>query len=409
MLNDLKNFNESNLFISENIFYIGRKKNLLNLWTIEKHLNNMLKFSVGIFLVFILSILSVSPVAANDLEEVAHNDSMANQKFDAGKFIIEHVSDAYDWHVVSFGEKHLSIPLPVLLYSKNPVLHEGKSFHAFMSSRFHHGHDSYKGFRISHSKEFEGKIVELDEHGAEIGKPIDFSITKVVAEILFTVIILFWIFISMAAKAVKNKDKAPTGVQNLLEPVIIFIRDQIAKPTIGDKKYEKYMPFLLTLFFFILLENIIGLIPFPPFGANVTGNIAVTMVLALFTFFITTINGNKHYWKEIYNPDVPWWLKFPIPLMPIVELTGVITKPFVLMVRLFANMMAGHMIVTVFVSLIFIFGSLMGAAAGFGISPLSIAFSVFIVLLDLLVSFIQAYVFTLLSALYFGMATADHH
>jgi F-type H+-transporting ATPase subunit a len=169
------------------------------------------------------------------------------------------------------------------------------------------------------------------------------------------------------------------------------------------------MPFLLTLFFFILLENFIGLIPFPPFGANVTGNIAVTMVLALFTFFITTINGNKHYWKEIYNPDVPWWLKFPIPLMPIVELTGVITKPFVLMVRLFANMMAGHMIVTVFVSLIFIFGSLMGAAAGFGISPLSIAFSVFIVLLDLLVSFIQAYVFTLLSALYFGMATADHH
>jgi len=151
------------------------------------------------------------------------------------------------------------------------------------------------------------------------------------------------------------------------------------------------------------------LIPFPPFGANVTGNISVTMVLALFTFIITTFSGNKHYWKEIYNPDVPWWLKFPIPLMPIVELTGVITKPFVLMVRLFANMMAGHMIITVFVSLIFIFGSLMGAGAGFGVSPLSIAFSVFIMLLDVLVSFIQAYVFTLLSALYIGMATAEHH
>jgi len=228
-------------------------------------------------------------------------------------------------------------------------------------------------------------------------------------EILVTVFILLWVFISMAVKATKNKDKAPTGMQNLLEPVILFIRDQIAKPTIGNKKYEKYMPYLLTLFFFILLENMIGLIPFPPFGANVTGNIAVTMVLALFTFFITTINGNKAYWKEIYNPDVPWWLKYPIPLMPIVELTGVITKPFVLMVRLFANMLAGHMIVTVFVSLIFIFGSLMGAGAGFGISPLSIAFSVFILLLDVLVSFIQAYVFTLLSALYFGMATADHH
>jgi F-type H+-transporting ATPase subunit a len=191
--------------------------------------------------------------------------------------------------------------------------------------------------------------------------------------------------------------------------VVLFVRDQVARPTIGDKKFEKYMPFLLTLFFFILIENFIGLIPFPPFGANVTGNISVTMVLALFTFAITTFSGNKHYWKEIYNPDVPWWLKFPIPLMPIVELTGVITKPFVLMVRLFANMMAGHMIITVFVSLIFIFSSLMGTFAGVGVSPLSIAFSVFIMLLDVLVSFIQAYVFTLLSALYIGMATAEHH
>jgi F-type H+-transporting ATPase subunit a len=278
-----------------------------------------------------------------------------------------------------------------------------------MSSKFHHGQEDHEGFRISHSKEFEGKIVELDANGTEIGKPIDFSITKVVAELFLTVIILFWVFISMAVKATKNRDKAPTGMQNLLEPVILFVRDQVARPTIGDKKYEKYMPFLLTLFFFILLENIIGLIPIPPFGANVTGNISITMVLALFTFAITTFSGNKHYWKEIYNPDVPWWLKFPIPLMPIVELTGVITKPFVLMVRLFANMMAGHMIITVFVSLIFIFGSLMGAGAGFGVSPLSIAFSVFIMLLDVLVSFIQAYVFTLLSSLYIGMATAEHH
>ena len=169
------------------------------------------------------------------------------------------------------------------------------------------------------------------------------------------------------------------------------------------------MPFLLTVFFFILINNFFGLIPIPPFGANVTGNIAVTLVLALFTFIITTINGNKHYWKEIYNPDVPWWLKFPIPLMPVVELTGVFTKPFVLMVRLFANMLAGHMIVTVFVSLIFIFAGIAGVGAGYGISVISIAFSVFIVILDVLVSFIQAYVFTLLSALYFGMATSDHH
>ena len=142
---------------------------------------------------------------------------------------------------------------------------------------------------------------------------------------------LFWLVFSIAGSAKRNKGKAPTGVQNAFEPIILFIRDEVAKPAIGDKKFEKYMPFLLTLFFFILINNFMGLIPIPPFGANVTGNIGVTMVLALFTFGITTINGNKHYWKEIYNPDVPWWLKFPIPLMPIVELSGVITKPFVLM------------------------------------------------------------------------------
>jgi len=215
--------------------------------------------------------------------------------------------------------------------------------------------------------------------------------------------------LTVARNAKNNKGKAPSGLQNLFEPIIIFIRDEIAKEAIGEKEHERFMPFLLSLFFFILVNNFMGLIPIPPFGANVTGNIAVTMVLALFTFGVTTISGNKHYWKEIYNPDVPWWLKFPIPLMPIVELSGVITKPFVLMVRLYANMLAGHMIVTVFVSLIFIFTSLMGTAAGFGISPVSVAFSVFILLLDVLVSFIQAYVFTLLSALYFGMATSEHH
>jgi F-type H+-transporting ATPase subunit a len=369
----------------------------------------MLKLFTGIFLIFILSTFSLGAVSANELHEGASTDTIASEEFNAGKFIIEHVSDSYEWHIVTIGHTHISIPLPIILYSKNPELHGGKNFHVFMSTKFHHGQEDHEGFRISHSKEYEGKIVELDASGTEIGKPLDFSVTKVVAELFITVIILFWVFISMAVKATKNRDKAPSGMQNLLEPVILFVRDQVARPTIGDKKYEKYMPFLLTLFFFILLENIIGLIPIPPFGANVTGNISITMVLALFTFAITTFSGNKHYWKEIYNPDVPWWLKFPIPLMPIVELTGVITKPFVLMVRLFANMMAGHMIITVFVSLIFIFGSLMGTGAGFGVSPLSIAFSVFIMLLDVLVSFIQAYVFTLLSALYIGMATAEHH
>lgn len=337
-------------------------------------------------------------------------ESHGEEKFKAGKFVIEHVTDSHDWHIVSFGETHISIPLPIIVYSKNPQLHEGKSFHVFMSSKFDHGHNDYKGFRLSHSEENEGKIVEVDTNGAEVGKPIDISITKTVAGIFVSAIILLWVLLFVAKASRKNVGKAPTGIQNLIEPVVVFIRDEVAKPTIGEEKYLRFMPYLLTVFFFILFNNLMGLIPIPPFGANVTGNIAVTMVLGVSTFILTTISGNKHYWKEVYNPDVPWWLKFPIPLMPVVELIGVITKPFVLMIRLFANMMAGHLIVTVFVSLIFIFSnSFHSVFAGYAASPVSVLFSVFILILDLLVSFIQAYVFTLLSAIYFGMATAEHH
>lgn len=379
------------------------------MWALVKHFKTMLKLSVRIFLIFILGVALSAGAKAEDKTATNHSDSTAKEEFNTGKFIIEHVLDSYDWHVVSFGDTHISIPLPVILYSKNPELHEGKRLNVFMSGKFHHAHDDYRGFRISHSVEHEGKIVELDQNGNEIGKPLDFSITKTVAEIFFSALFLIVLLFLVVRNLIKNKNKAPKGIQNLVEPVVIFIRDQVAKPAIGEKKYEKFMPFLLTLFFFILINNLMGLIPFPPFGANVTGNIAVTMVLALFTFFVTIINGNKHYWKEIYNPDVPWWLKFPVPLMPIVELSGVITKPFVLMVRLFANMLAGHMIVTVFISLIFVFASLYGPIAGLAASPISIIFSVFILLLDVLVSFIQAYVFTLLSAIYFGMATAEHH
>lgn len=372
----------------------------------------MQKLSKATYIIVILFLTGVAPLLAQHETKGEHEVVAAKHEekdFNAGEFVMDHVSDAYDYHVVSFGNTDISIPLPVILYSKHPELHEGKSFHVFMSTKFHHKHAAYKGFKISEQKIYSGKIVELDGAGNEIGKPLDLSITKTVAGIIVSVILLFIVLFSVKRMMKKNEGKAPKGIQNIVEPIVLFIRDEIARPTIGDKKHEKFMPFLLTLFFFILVNDILGLIPIPPFSANVTGNIAVTMVLALFTFAVTTINGNKHYWKEIYNPDVPWWLKYPIPLMPIVELTGVFTKPFVLMVRLFANMLAGHMIVTVFVSLIFIFAHLMGPAAGYAISPVSVGFSVFILLLDVLVSFIQAYVFTLLSALYFGMATADHH
>lgn len=351
-----------------------------------------------IFTVFLLAGTGM----ANEKHEITEEGS-APKSFEAGKFVIEHVSDAFEWHIATFGETHISIPLPIILYSTN------KGLNVFMSSKFHHGHETYNGFRIEHEGENEGKIVEVNENGEVLGLPIDLSITKTVAGIFVSVIVLLAIFLSIAKSAKQRANQAPKGMQNLFEPIILFIRDEVAKPAIGEKKFEKFMPFLLTAFFFILINNLLGLIPVFPFGANVTGNIAVTLVLALFTFFITSLNGNKHYWKEIYNPEVPWWLKYPVPLMPIVELSGVITKPFVLMIRLFANMLAGHMIVTVFVSLIFIFNSLMGVEAGLGVSIVSIAFSVFILLLDVLVSFIQAYVFTLLSALYFGMATSEHH
>lgn len=336
-----------------------------------------------------------------------HSNNPSNShsdEFDAGKYVIEHVSDAFEWHIATFGKTHISIPLPIILYSTNK-----KELFFFMSSKFHHGHETYNGFRIEQEGEHEGKIIEVNEQGEFIGLPWDFSITKTVAGIFVSVAVLLLVFLNIAKAAKKRANLPPTGLQNLFEPIILFVRDEVAKPAIGEKKSEKFMPYLLTVFFFILFNNLLGLVPIFPFGSNVTGNIAVTMVLALFTFFITTVSGNKHYWKEIYNPEVPWWLKYPVPLMPIVELSGVLTKPFVLMVRLFANMMAGHMIVTVFVSLIFIFKQLMGVEAAYGVSIISILFSVFIVLLDLLVSFIQAYVFTLLSALYFGMATAEHH
>lgn len=355
-------------------------------------------------LVFLLTI-GFAPllIFAEDHNHQSHEIEHVENTFDPGEFVMHHVSDAFEWHIASFGETHISIPLPIILYSEN------SGWHTFWSSKFHHGNETYKNFRIAHDGENTGKIEEVNEQGEFIALPYDLSLTKAVAGVLFSVVILLWVFLSVAKSAKQNIGKAPKGIQNAVEPIILFIRDEVAKPAIGDRKYEKFMPFLLSVFFFILINNFMGLIPIFPFGANVTGNIAVTMVLALFTFGITTINGNKHYWKEIYNPDVPWWLKFPIPLMPIVELSGIFTKPFVLMVRLFANMMAGHMIITVFVSLIFIFGKLMGIYAGVGISVVSIAFSVFIMLLDVLVSFIQAYVFTLLSALYFGMATSEHH
>jgi F-type H+-transporting ATPase subunit a len=326
----------------------------------------------------------------------------ASEKFNASKLIMEHIADSYEWHIAKFGETHVSIPLPVILYSAQ------SGFHFFISNKFHHGTESYSGFRIAgEESKYKGKVVEVASDGTE-KRPFDFSITKNVMSLFFSILFLMLIFSSIARRYKEGIDRAPKGLQSWLEPIVIFVRDDVVKASIGEEKYRKYLPYLLTVFFFILINNLMGLIPILPGGANLTGNIAVTMVLALFTFVIILFSGSKDYYMHIVNaPGIPWWLKVPIPLMPIVEIMGVFTKPFVLMLRLFANITAGHIIALGFYSLIFIFGE-RSLFAGYGVSIITILFTIFMGLLELLVAFIQAYVFTLLSALYISMALEQH-
>ena len=334
-----------------------------------------------------------------------HSASHGEGKFNAGEMILEHVVDNHEWHIAEIGDHHLSIPLPVILY------YDGKLF-CFSSARFHNETHSWEGFTLAQEGKEKGKIVRAGGHGVEREKGpavYDFSITKTVLAIFLSSALLILVFVSVARSYTRNRGKAPRGLQSLLEPLILFVRDDIAKSSIGEKRYEKFMPYLLTIFFFIFFNNLLGLIPIFPGGANVTGNIAVTLVMATFTFLITSVNGTKSYWLHIINtPGVPWWLKIPLPLMPVVEIIGVVTKPFVLMIRLFANITAGHIIALGFISLVFIFGAI-SAALGLSVSIGSVAFVLFMDLLELLVAFIQAYVFTLLSALYVGLAMVEEH
>jgi len=383
---------------------------------LKKFKTGLIGFTIVFMIVFSAVITSMDVFAlsadSSGTESEVTEEHAEKQELDAGKMIIEHLVDAHEWHLWTYQGHHVSIPLPVFL------IHHG-DFYAFWSNKLAHGHH-YKGFYISTDKANKGKILWAPEndghgHGTDVAEeavelPTDLSITKNVLAILMSCFLLIIVFTSVARAYKRRAGQAPKGLQSFLEPIIIFVRDDIARSSIGEKKYERYMPFLLTIFFFIFLNNLMGIIPFFPGGANVTGNIAVTGVMAIFTFLITTFSGNRAYWQHIVNaPGVPWWLKFPIPLMPIVEIVGMFTKPFVLMVRLFANITAGHTIILGFISLIFIFGNI-NTFLGFGIGiGFSIPFAVFMSLLELLVAFIQAYVFTLLSALYFGMAIEEHH
>lgn len=329
-------------------------------------------------------------------------------KFDAGDLIFDHILDSYDWHICTWKGKHISVNLPIIVFDEGEL-------YSFSSKHLHHGHEYVTQnkhgddviFKIPNDGKFEGKVVRVGSDGA-LTRPFDISITKTVCGLFISCTLLVVIFLLVAKGYRQRGEKAPKGIQALIEPLVIYVRDEIAKPNIG-KDYEKYLPYLLTVFFFIIFNNILGLIPFFPFGANITGNIAVTATLALFTFFITHLTGKRHYYKDIFNtPGVPWWLKFPLPLMPIVEVVGCFVKPVVLAIRLFANITAGHIVILGFVCLIFILGE-MSAAAGGAVSVVSLLLAIFVDCLELLVAYIQAYVFTLLSSLYFGAAAKEEH
>lgn len=343
--------------------------------------------------------VAVEQTSATEHHEVAGEESTG--KFDAGKMIVEHISDSHGWHLWG----HTTVPLPIIIYNST------RGISVFSSSRFEHGHKTYAGYKLE-----ENTIVavneteEMDAHSATVNEELtkatyDLSITKNVFALFVSIAIMLWMFMSVASSYKRRQGQAPKGMQSLIEPLVVFVRDEIAKPSIGHKKYERYMPYLLTVFFFIWINNLLGLIPIIPGGANLTGNIAVTMTLAVISFLITTFSGNKHYWRHIFAmPGVPIGVLF---LLTPIEILGVILRPFVLMIRLFANITAGHIIALSFFSLIFIFGE-MSTAGGFGVSILSVAFVVFMTMLELLVAFLQAFVFTLLSAIYFGAAVEEH-
>jgi F-type H+-transporting ATPase subunit a len=333
-----------------------------------------------------------NPAAAN--EPAAHEP----EAFNVTETILDHIKDDHSWHLWG----HTSLPLPVILYTP-------KGFEVFSSAKFmneHHEEIVYKGnydYKIIEGKVKIVKLVDATEVvDVEASKGLwDFSITKNVASLFVSVLILLLVLLT-AARAYKKTGitSAPKGVQSFMEPIVLFVRDEVAIPNIGKKKFAKYMPFLLTIFFLVLVNNFLGLVPFFPGGANVSGNIAFTMTLAVCVFVVVNLSANKNYWEHIFwMPGMHWSMK--LFLAPI-ELIGVFTKPISLMIRLFANITAGHILVLSLICLIFIFKTVYASA-------IAVPFAVFIGMIELLVAFLQAYIFTMLSAMYIGMATEEHH
>ncbi|MFN3756762.1 MAG: F0F1 ATP synthase subunit A [Flavobacterium sp.] len=357
-------------------------------------------FSLCLNYCFATSSASVSTSVVTEEEINVTETEDIDKPFNAVDMIMHHISDSNEWHLWTTTdengeEHHVSIPLPIIVW-------EGGNFKIFMSSKIAHGH-THEGFTLNHgvleSTDGLQKATLVDLFKGLNGKFIDFSITKNVAGIFISIILLLFIFIS-ASKVYGKNNGVPKGIAGFVEPIILFIRDEVALPNIGKKNTPRFLPFLLTIFFFIWVNNLMGLIPFFPGGTNVTGNIAVTMVLALITLIVVNVNGNAGYWGHIFRPPgVPVWL---LPIMIPVEILGIITKPFALMMRLFANITAGHIMILSLISLVFMFKTI-------AIAPASIALALFVSVLELLVAALQAYIFTVLTALFIGMAVHEEH
>lgn len=345
-------------------------------------ITNKIKNSRILWCILVLIGLSFSSASATESETEEGGVNIT-------EVVFGHINDDYNWHICDIGETRVSIPLLVIVKGQN-------GWDVFCASKISEGKE-YDGYYLNK----DGKLVEK-VNGEEV-RPWDFSITKDVFTLFLVAFIMLTLFLSITKKYKKDPLAVPSGAQAYLEPLILTVEEDITKACIG-KNYKRYSSYILTVFFFILITNLIGIIPIFPGGANVTGNIAITMVLAVLTFILTNFTGNGHYWKEIFWPEVPMGLKCPIPIMQFIEFLGIFTKPIALMVRLFANMLSGHIMQLILVGLIFIMGSIFGAVAAYGVSIVSVLLAVFMDLLEVLVSLIQAYVFSMLSALFIGMA-----
>lgn len=341
-----------------------------------------------IFLLMALALLPMS-LYANESEE-------GSGELNIPEIVLEHLADSYEWHIATYEGKHLSIPLPIIVRSDATGDWTVCTAHSLPEPFF---------FDSAHH----GKIYERMADGTSV-RPIDLSITKTVAQIWIVVAVLIIVFLSCASwyKKRDEKSEAPRGFVGMMEMLVMTIHDDLIRPSVGEHHYKRFAPYLLTVFFFIFTCNLIGLVPFFPGGANVTGNINITLFLAVCTMLAINLFGNKEYWKDIFWPEVPVFLKAPVPLMPLIELFGVFTKPFALMIRLFANMMAGHAVILSFTCVIFL-GWSMGVGYGIGLNLFSAIMLLFMNCLEVLVAFVQAYVFTMLSAVFIGLANQEHH